>query len=207
VAEGLASSAPVGELFDSLQPAASSPALLAETSALVRDRLVTAHHWPLSPADLDAIDRALRAFAEDGPAIHYWRGHPVDADTVRPSYRQLMTAPDLVGERRSFLASDEDFAVVKELQRRNLIVPVVGDVSGTTAMAQIAGYARSHGDVVRGFYGSNVAVYLTNRQQAAFCVNLARLPGARSATFIDSDSVRPLAEKLDACEARAAKGK
>ena len=65
--------------------------------------------------------------------------------------------------------------------------------------SQIGDYVRQHDDVVRAFYGSNVAVYLTNQQVKAFCGNLAALPAARDASFIESDSVVTLVSKLQAC--------
>jgi hypothetical protein len=42
-------------------------------------------------------------------------------------------------------------------------------------------------------------VYLTNDQTRAFCGNLASLPAAPGAWFIERDSVRSLASKLRAC--------
>ena len=58
---------------------------------------------------------------------------------------------------------------------------------------------REHGDVVQAFYGSNVAVYLTNRQMSAFCASLATLPVASGAWFIESDAVRSFHSKLENC--------
>jgi hypothetical protein len=192
------------ELFDAFEAVPASNALLAETAALVRDTLAVTHGWPLSQSDVETVERALRAFADGGPSIDYWHGRTADRDAVRPSYRRLMTMPDLMGEPRSFLADEAAFAFVKDLQRRNMIVPVVGDVSGTKAMPGIAAYVRAHAEVVRAVYASNVAVYLTNQQQVAFCGNLALLPAARPAVFIDSAGVSPLAAKLAACKPRPA---
>jgi hypothetical protein len=53
--------------------------------------------------------------------------------------------------------------------------------------------------VVRAFYGSNVGVYLTNQQTRAFCRNLAALPSADDAWFIERDGVRSMASKLKTC--------
>src|SRR5258707_9048905 len=110
-----------------------------------------------------------------------------------------MTARDAFGERRSFLATEEGFAFVKDLQSRNVIVPIVGDFAGPSAIRRVGDYVRDRGDAVQAFYGSNVGIYLTNKQTKAFCDNLASLPAASGASFIERDGVRSLASKLTAC--------
>ena len=76
---------------------------------------------------------------------------------------------------------------------------MVGDFGGPDALRRVGEYVRAHGDSVRAFYGSNVGVYLTNDQTRAFCRNLAALPSASDAWFIESDGVRSLSSKLKAC--------
>jgi hypothetical protein len=194
---GLGSTASVGEIFKRFEGVPPTNGQYEGNSALVRDRLLGAHGLPLSQTDLEDIDRALRAFAADGPDIQFWGTRTIHG--VRPSYRWLMTAPDLTGQSRSFLATEEDFRFVKELQEKNLVVPVVGDFSGSSAIRRVGDYVRQHADVVHAFYGSNVGVYLNTQQTRAFCGNLAALPVARDAWFIESDSVRSLASKLKTC--------
>ena len=46
------------------------------------------------------------------------------------TYADLMTATDDRGEARSYLASEENFQSVRELHKKNLIVPVVADFAG-----------------------------------------------------------------------------
>jgi len=203
VPPGLRANAGVEEIFDRFEGMAPSAGLLSATIGAVRELLLTTHRFPLQPQDLDTIARALGAFHEAGPAIHFWGSQPVEKNTVRPSYRRLMTMPDLTAQRRSFLADDDGFDLVKEMQRQNRIVPVVGDFAGPDALRRIGDYVRQHDDVVRAFYGSNVGVYLTNQQTRAFCGNLAALPAARDASFIESDSVVTLVSKLQACGARS----
>ena len=110
-----------------------------------------------------------------------------------------MTALDLSGQERSFLSEDEAFAFVKDLNARNRIVPVIGDFGGPAAIRAVAETVREHGEVVQAFYASNVAVYLNNRQMGAFCANLATLPAAPGAWFIESDAVRSFHSKLTNC--------
>jgi hypothetical protein len=197
---GLSAGASVEQIFDDYARVPSSPALYTLNAALVRDRLLKVHGFPLAQADLEWIDRAFRAFFTDGPEIQFWGSRSVDRDTLRPSYHRLMTTPDFTGQSRSFLASDASFQAVKTLHARNLIVPVVGDFGGPDAIRRVGEYVRTHGESVRAFYGSNVGVYLTNEQTRAFCRNLASLPAASDAWFIESDGVRSFSSKLAACK-------
>jgi len=197
--EDLPRNADAGAIFDRYEQAAPSVALLAQTKGLVRAHLLRTRALPLEPRDLEAIDRALQTFAAAGPAIDYWGSETVEKDAIRPSYRRLMTMPDLTGQTRSFLADAASFRVIKDLHQRNLIVPAVGDFGGAEAIRRVGAYVRDHHDNVRAFYASNVSVYLTNRQARAFCANLAALPVSRDAAFVDSKSVVPFAARLAAC--------
>lgn len=186
-------------LFDAFDRVAPSSALRAQTLSLVRAKLVEGHGLPLMPEDLENIQRALQAFHDAGPAIDFWSSGKADPRSLRPSYRKLMTMVDNTGQTRSFLASQSVFAFVKDLQTRNLIVPVVGDFGGAGVIRRVGTYLAEHGATVRTFYGSNVPVYLTVQQNRAYCGYLASLPVARSASYVDNDSVRPLRAKLDDC--------
>ena len=199
--DGLGIDTSVDDLFDRYDKAQASPDLLGRNLALVRDWLVTTRHLPLTPGDLDWIDRVATAFYTDGPSIHF--GGPQAANAVQPSYRRLMTAPDGGGERRSFLATEEGFRFVQRMQTRNLIVPVVGDFGGPDAMRRVGEYVRARSATVTAFYGSNVGVYLNQQQARAYCGNLAGLPADARASFIERDDVRLLAAKVRDCRADA----
>jgi hypothetical protein len=198
---GLHASSSARAIFDGYAAVAASPQARDATAALVRERLLQAHRWPLTDDDVASIDRAFSAFYTDGPEIQFWTNGAVKTDAPGPSYRQLMTMIDLTGQSRSFLADEASFRFVKSLQSRNLIVPVVGDFAGPAAIRRVGAYVREHGDTVRAFYGSNVGVYLTTRQTRAFCANLATLPVASDSSFIESNAVRSIASKLKSCEA------
>ena len=189
--------ATIEEIFARYDRVLPSQEQYDRTAARVRERLLTTRKLPLSPADLQWIDRAFKAFYSDGPDIQFWGSRTVHG--VRPSYRQLMMMEDFAGQRRSFLTTKDGFSFIKELHAKNLILPIVGDFGGSTALHRVGEYVRSHREVVYAFYGSNVGVYLNNQQMGAFCGNLASLPAAWDAWFIDSDSVRLLRSKLKTC--------
>ena len=198
--DGLGRSSNVDEIFERFETVTASKEQRDRTVALVRDRLTRTRRLPLPETDLAQMSRVIDAFFSDGPAIHFWRAKPVDPEAIRPSYRQLMTARDVTGQQRSFLTSEDDFAFIKALHTKNLVVPVVGDFGGSKTLRAIAQYVRQHGSVVRAFYASNVIVYLTNQQSQAFCASLAALPTATGTSFVERDSVRPLSARLKACQ-------
>ena len=77
---------------------------------------------------------------------------------------------------------------MKDLQTRNLIVPVVGNFGGPKALRAVGGYLKSKGAVVSTFYVSNVEQYLhQDGIWNAFCASAATLPIDRTSTFIRSE--------------------
>jgi hypothetical protein len=194
---GLGPSATAEEIFNRYEDVPASAEHYERNLALVRDHLLKTRGLPLTGSDLEWIERVFKAFYSDGPGIRYWGSS--DMKAVQPTYRQLMTIKDAIGEARSFLASEEGFEFVKDMQWRNMIVPVVGDFGGPNAIPRVGDYVRAHADEVRAFYGSNVAVYLTNQQKHTFCRNLATLPAARRAWFIERDGVLPFTSKVKGC--------
>src|SRR5881392_3862845 len=50
------------------------------TAALVRDRLLRGHGFPMTADDLALVDRALAAFAADGPDVQFWSSGSVKTD-------------------------------------------------------------------------------------------------------------------------------
>jgi hypothetical protein len=195
--DGLGSSSSVQEIFTRYAGMAPSPDLFDKNATLVRDLLLKQHGFPLTDVNLAWIDRVFKAFYTGGPDIQFWGTS--DTTALNPTYRQLMTARDAFGQSRSFLATEGGFEFVKDLQSKNMIVPVVGDFGGPSAIRRIGDYVRARGEVVHAFYGSNVGVYLTNKQTYAFCMSLATLPLSRHAWFIERDGIRLVSSKLKAC--------
>ena len=194
---GLSTWSSAAALFAAFEKAAPSATLLAATRALVRERLLNVHRFPLTTEDATHIDYVLQAFFDDGPAITYSRSNP--ADEPRPTYATLMTLRDIDGQNRSYLANEGTFAAVKALQARNLIVPVIGDFAGPTAIRRVGEYVRERRGTVSVFYGSNVEVYLHQQKTFAYCANIATLPHTATTWFIDSKNIKSFAAKLKTC--------
>jgi hypothetical protein len=104
-----------------------------------------------------------------------------------PTYRALLTERDGGGRQASFLATESGYAFLRDLQARNLVIPVVGDFAGGHALAAIAGFLRRRGETVTAFYTSNVEYYLFREGGfARFAANVARLPRSADAVMIRS---------------------
>jgi hypothetical protein len=195
--DGLGAGTSAQELFARFAQQPADLQLRDDTLQLVRARLMEQHEFALTAQDLEAIDYALIAFFLDGPDIHYARLHA--SEPAGPSYRTLMTSTTVGGGGHSYLWSEDNFAFVKQLQSRNLIVPLIGDFGGTGALRRTGDYIRQHREVVSAFYSSNVEVYLNREKAGLFCRNLALLPYNWQTWFIGSKGKQPLRLKLAAC--------
>ena len=183
------------DLFAAYGAAKPDAALYRSTRDAVERQLLSLHGFPLEPDDLYWIEHVLTAFRDDGPAINYWRTE--DSKDESPStaevrarvfsYAGLMTMKDERARSWSYLAGEPNFLAVKDLQTRNLIVPVVGDFAGAKTLRGIAGYARDHGTILGAFYGSNVPDLLSTEQMAAFCANLTAMPAAAASLYLGGD--------------------
>jgi hypothetical protein len=83
------------------------------------------------------------------------------------------------------LANEQAFAFMKDLERRNAMVPVVGDFAGPKALRAIGDFARKRGSTISAFYVSNVEEYLRqDHTWQAFCANVGQLPMNAGSAFI-----------------------
>ncbi|MXY97233.1 MAG: hypothetical protein F4Z29_05675 [Gemmatimonadetes bacterium] len=76
------------------------------------------------------------------------------------AYRTFLLGRDLEGAYGNFLASDEDYRFIRDMQARNAIIPVTGDFAGSHALRAIGDFIRGRGDRISAFYLSNVEYYL-----------------------------------------------
>jgi len=98
-----------------------------------------------------------------------------------------MVATDEAGRPRSYLANEENFTFLKDLESKNLLVPVVGNFGGPKAIRAVGKYVKDIGATVSAFYLSNVEQYLkTDGIWTNFCENVATLPLDPTSTFVRS---------------------
>ena len=142
------------------------------------------HGLALSEEDLQGIGYVYHAFFWYGPMIQYSSTGNFGGRN-QPTYAELMTATDGSGQARGYLATEENFALLKELESRNMLVPVVGNFAGPKAIRAVGKYLREKGAIVSTFYLSNVEQYLMqDGLWRDFCRNVATLPLDETSRFI-----------------------
>ena len=189
---GLAADASVKDIIDKYWVIpTSADAVYRKNLQAIKDHLTKSpHHLPLVQEDLDGIEYVYWYF--------YWYGLPINYNSSSngggfggnmANYASLMLATDADGVSRSFLATDEGFRFMKDLESRNLVVPVVGNFGGPKALRSVGQYVRDHGAIVSAFYLSNVEQYLSqDGLWGQFCANVASMPLDGTSTFIRSQS-------------------
>ena len=140
----------------------------------------------LAPADLSTIRRFHLEFFQSGLDIRYTsRGRPTRL--TYPTLRQLILETDRAGSRTSYLATEERFRVVQDLQKQNRVVYVTGDLAGPSALRAVGNFVRQQGLQVSVFYTSNVEQYLFQYGSFDnFAANTLTLPFAPNGVIIRS---------------------
>jgi hypothetical protein len=185
----------IEQLMAAYQHEEASAELFDRNLRTARDWLVRHHSFALSDDDLSGLEYVYKAFYEGGPDLNYsfpnggfFRGGNF------PTYADLMSETDGHGEHRSYLASEDQFKVLREIEKNNAIVPLVGNFAGPKALRAVGGYLRQHNATVSAFYTSNVEMYLFQQGDdwKKFYGNVATLPVTDKSTFIRSVSNRGL---------------
>jgi hypothetical protein len=180
-------------LFSMLASLPRDSALFQSNLTAIFDRLTQHHQFGLDPFDSASIQYVYKAFFDAGTSLTY------SSNSARgfggrgmPSYRMLLTASDQDMVNRSYLGSDEAFAILKDLQERNLIVPLVADFAGPRTLRAVGDWLRHQNAAVDIFYVSNVEQYLFQQGEAweRFYGNVSSMPRSRRALFVRSVSNR-----------------
>ncbi|MFB3854136.1 MAG: hypothetical protein ACE148_09970 [Vicinamibacterales bacterium] len=188
---GLGPEAGVRDLFEVQASIEPSRELHQRNLKEVVDHLVGRRGLDLSDHDVATIGGIYEAFFLEGPSLtysfrrQYASGFGGYTWQRFPTYSDLMTATDREGNPRSYLADEQSYSVVRDLHRKNAIVPIVGDFAGNKALRSLGGYLRRRGGKVTVFYTSNVEQYLFRggvwRQ---FLDNVGSLPVDNGSLFI-----------------------
>jgi hypothetical protein len=212
---GLGDRSTASDIFEAYANVDASHELYARNLHAIERHLVATHGFGLSDDDLKGVEYIYNAFFSFGPGIHYSSTEGLGRG-YRPTYVDLMVATDGTGRERAYLSSEETYAFVKDLERRNLIVPVVGDFAGPKAIRSVATYLQQNDATLSAFYLSNVEQYLRlERVWGSFCANVARLPVDDASMFIRAGrggryprgtaltaELAPIAAEVEGCERR-----
>ena len=172
------------ELFAAYQNVKPDADLLAKNQQAIK-AYMSKHGYELSSEHLKNIENLLAVFSRGGPAINYGFESPLPAILQNPAtYRQMMLTADITGRNSAYLASEENYLYVREMQRKNLIVPLVGDFAGRAVIRNVGRYLTERKATVGVFYISNVETYLDAAGAQRFYANVAQLPVDSSSMFI-----------------------
>lgn len=179
----------VRALFDSAEAAPASDSAYRANLAAIVDLLVKKRGFPVPAEDIASVRHVYEVFFKAGPRVNYGyrAGGPVYRSTY-PDYGLLQAATNADSVQMAFLATDRNYQALRHLQLRNLIVPVVGDFGGPTAIRSVGNWIRDRRMTVTAFYVSNVEQYLFRELGASdrFYVNVSSLPLDSTSRFIRS---------------------
>ena len=183
---GLDTATTIEALMHAYSAAERDSALFKKNLAAVKERLTKTHGFPLSVDELADIDYLYGWFFNAGPDLSYNMNMNYGRSRY-PTYAMLMLETDGTSQR-SYLATEANFRVVKEMEEKNLIIGVTGDFTGPKALRAVGDYVREHHATITTFYVSNVEFYLYRQLDdwKHFYDNVATLPMDESSLFIRS---------------------
>jgi len=181
---GLRQASTAAQIFSAYAQVEPSDELYQRNLRDIQRQLATRHAFALTADDIRGVEHVYGAFYQYGPTIQYSSNEGLRS-TYQPTYVDLMLATDTGGQARGYLTSEAVFGSVKELEGRNLVVPVVGNFAGPKAIRAVGAYLRQRDSTVSVFYLSNVEQYLRlQRSWNTFCANVAALPLDEMSTFV-----------------------
>jgi hypothetical protein len=181
---GLRADSTVAEIFAAFKMVEPSEPYYRDNLKAVQSHLAVKHGFPLSEEDVAGVEFVASNFFKFGPGLQYSSSEGFGGG-YEPTYLDLMVATDAMGRTHGYLADEASFALVKDLQSRNLIVPLVGDFAGPKAIRAVGRYLTERQGVVSAFYVSNVEQYLRlYRTWNAFCGNVRTLPLDEASIFV-----------------------
>ena len=192
--DGLDAKSTAKQIFDAYMMVPASKELYTANLKAIDSLLTEKHSFKLASLDIDGIEYVYQNFYQFGPTINYnssgvnggGGGGGGRGGFGGANYSTLMAATDMNGDSRSYLANEENFNFLKDLEGKNLLVPVIGNFAGPKAIRGVGNYIRDMDGVVSAFYLSNVEDYLVGGLWDSFCANVATLPLDSTSTFIRS---------------------
>jgi hypothetical protein len=208
---GVDTASSAGQLFEALAKQPADSARYRANLQAVIDRLVRTHRFALSDSERVSLGCVYGAFFTQGPELSYnyssecrnpgpygyGRGPSGAAGGGgarlgfrMPTYRGMMTETDSAGVNWSYLGSESRYRALRDMQERNLIVPLTGNFAGDRALRSVGRWAAARELRVTTFYVSNVEQYLFQQGDEAdrFYQNVATLPIDSTSTFVRSFS-------------------
>jgi hypothetical protein len=177
---------PMTEVMAYLEKTPTSTAAAAVTRRASNDR-IAGFGVALTARDREMIDRYRAQFVDEGLDTRYSSLGRNNRSNY-PSFGQLINETDRAGRQRSYLADENAYQIVRQMELADRIVPVTGNVAGDKAVRAIGQYASEHNLRVSAFYISNVEQYLMNRDGGFenYAKNVKALPRDSTSVIIRS---------------------
>jgi hypothetical protein len=176
--------APIADLIAFFGKITATDQAFAANLAEIKKIIQEDFQFQLSDRDRETLEYVYKSFRENGLDIAF----RLDASYYGgyfPSLKDLALQTDLNGKTGNFLAGAEDYNFIRSMQKKNLIIPVVGDFSGSKSLGAVGDYLRKNGLSVTSFYTSNVEQYLFDSAVfEAFAKNVRKLPIDDKSVFI-----------------------
>jgi hypothetical protein len=201
---GLTDQSTIDELLAAFDRVMPDDEAYAKNLDAMKNLLLNKHKFSMSANDQAVLEHVSEVFKFYGLQLNYGSSYPPTgrAGGNGASFMTVMTATDPSGVERGFLASEENYRVLRELELKNLVIPIVGDFGGPKALRAVGQYLKDHGATVTAYYTSNVEQYLFNRGSGRgglivnggatkFYENVGTLPLDASSVFIRSGAPSP----------------
>ncbi len=171
----------IQQLVDAVDTAAPDAAMTARVQAAL-ERI----GFPLDDADHAILNRLHGPFLDDGLSLRF-NSFGRAPQPYYPTLRQLLLATDLEGNQVNYLARADDFQFLKTMQAEDRLIPLVGDLGGTQALAAVGAFLKEQNLTVSAFYTSNVEYYLMRQGTFnRFAETVATLPFDERSVLIRS---------------------
>jgi hypothetical protein len=135
-AERMSDAATAAALFSLVMTSRMSDSAFEANRRAVIDRLTTVHGFELTQDDISSITHVMASFFEAGPNINY--GYRSTTATfglsMYATFAQLQSLTNANGVNMAFLANEANYRRLRDMHRKNLIIPVVGDFAGSKAI-------------------------------------------------------------------------
>jgi hypothetical protein len=150
------------------------------------ERVIRGFGVALSADDLKTMAGFHQRFVDAGLALRFQTAGR-QPQWNYPTYGDMLVDRDGSGRQAHFLATEEGYQFLRDLQGRDLVIPIVGDLAGPSAIASVGKAIAARGEKLSAFYVSNVEFYLFREGTfGQFVANLKRLPHAENAVLIRS---------------------
>jgi hypothetical protein len=177
-----AADATIDQVLESASKGEATPETFKAANAALMKR-IKGYGVKLSAEDEKGIEKMHKTFFDEQLGIRF-ELHEKNGRAY-PTLRELLKTESPSGKTGGFLAKEDSFRFLQEMQRAGKIVPIVGDFAGDHALAQLASYLKSESKNVGVFYVSNVEQYLLEPKiWKKWVRNVKALPKTEKALFL-----------------------